>query len=609
VTLPLITLGVGVTAALLTYWTLRRRMWKPAGASSGVSGVGLLIAYNTGGALVPSVAVVALVAAVGIIWFRRGGNLAIVTRWGARARRTGGVATSFEIWRKASAFARRRKATVIRPSLGQLTAKDRRKLPPSEYALELLTTPRRQKVYASREDVALVVGGPRTGKSAWMGTEIRRAPGACLYTSTRLDGWEATHSARERLGPVRMFNPGGLGHTRHRSDVGFAPLYQCEDPLIPFERATDMIPVATGDAERWQQQARRVFAAHLHAAALGGRTLHDVSRWISDPEDSTTKREVRALLGDSPQPAYIPAVIQFQELNNNTRSSITTSIMPALQWLASPEAEESTRVNDGEPFDVDRFIRERGTVYLLGRDESFTSPLLSAFSGAVIRRARKLASEMPGGRIDPTLSMWLDEAGRASRVPLDDWSGDAGGSGIQIVAAVQSLSDIEDAWGKTGAKKIANNSGGILLFGGTKDPDDLRFWTELFGTRTEIVKTYGPNGRVTSKTPQRVPVISPAQLANLPESHAVAYLRGMSPVIGRPSKFWRTADYKADMRRQHMRNIYDTAWGASWPARARDEVLADAEQALADAPIVVDSTGTAQVPAQQRPAAIERTRS
>jgi type IV secretion system protein VirD4 len=607
---PLIALAVGVTAGAAAYWSIRRHWgWRTSGLLSVVSVLGLAVAYSTGGPAMWAGVVAVLVTGLAVVWYRRGGNRSIVDRWGARARRTGGVATTFEIWRKGSAWARRRKATVVRPSLGQLSARDRRKLPASEYALRLLVTPRRQKVYGSREDVAVVIGGPRTGKTGYIGGEIRRAPGASLITSTRLDLHEATHTAREHLGPVMMFNPGGLGRPgRHGSDVGFDPLHGCDDPITPIERATDMIPTATGEGERWAEQARRVFAAHLHAAALGGRTLHDVQRWIATPEDPSTQREVRALLGDSPQPAFIPAVMQFQTLNNNTRSSITTSIMPALQWLASPDAERATQVGDGEPFDVARFVRERGTVYLLGRNESYTSPLLAAFSGAVIRQARRLASDMPGGRIDPTLSMWLDEAGRAARVPLDDWTGDAGGSGIQIVAAVQSLADLVDAWGKTGASKIANNAGAILLFGGTKDPEDLKFWTELFGTRQEVVKTYGPGGRVTSRTTRPVPVLAPSQLANLPEAHAVAYVRGMSPVIGRPVMFWQMAEHKAAMQRQRLEAVYDVAWGASWPARAHAEVIADAEQLVADSPIVVDTAGTAEVPAP-RPSAIERTRS
>src|SRR3712207_7495966 len=45
-------------------------------------------------------------------------------------------------------------------------------------------------VWSSIEDVTLVFGGPRTGKSQWLAGRVLDAPGAVLVTSTRTDLYE-----------------------------------------------------------------------------------------------------------------------------------------------------------------------------------------------------------------------------------------------------------------------------------------------------------------------------------------------------------------------------------------------------------------------------------
>jgi len=118
-----------------------------------------------------------------------------------------------------------------------------------------------------------------------------------------------------------------------------------------------------------------------------------------------------------------------------------------LAWLTSPPAVAAT--TGGHPFDVAELLATRGTVYLLGRHAAHTAPLLGALTGYIARESRRLAAHQPGGRLDPPLTLALDEAARIAPVPLPDWTGDAGGSGISIVAAFQSRADVIDRWGAT----------------------------------------------------------------------------------------------------------------------------------------------------------------
>lgn len=484
--------------------------------------------------------------AVAVGWrTRRTGSAGLVKRWSKRMRRREGVASTVDIIRVAGGLAMRRKATTVRPSLGALTRRQRRQLPTTAVAIPLCRVGA-LRVWSSVEDVVTVFGGPRTGKSGWLAGVIIDAPGAVLTTSTRLDLWEMTAGLRQQGGrSVWVFNPGGIAQRLEPgcepvpipSTVAFDPLHGCKNPITATERGMDMIPEAAGnDGERWDAKGRRYLAVLLHAAALADLSCATVAEWIANLEGS--RREILSALRRSPDPSFTTAAQLLLGLNDKTQTSITEAIMPAFSWLASPPAVAATI--GGHQLNVAELLQQRGTVYLLGRHEAHTAPLLAALTGHIAREARRLAACQPGGRLDPPLTLTLDEAARIAPVPLPDWSGDFGGSGLCIVAAFQSRADMINRWGVAGAAVILNNSGSVVLFGGTKDAADLDVWSKLAGTRDETVPG--------SAQPRVVPVLSVAQLANLPTNRVVVFHRGMPPVIGLVRMAWTRRDVQAQLR-------------------------------------------------------------
>lgn len=512
----------------------------------GLTAGGLLWLYLAHGTFAAAGAgLLAAVTGAGWVKWRRGGTAGTVTRWGEKSRRRSGVATPWQVARVSSWWAMHRKAAAVRPHLRDAGWRERWQVPTTELGVRLCRVGG-MWLWASVEDVILAVGGPRKGKTAWLAGAVSDAPGAVLTTSTRTEIIGLTRVARERDGrAVWVFNPGGLGDLE--STITFDPLVGCQDPTIATARAADMIPEAEGaegDRDFWDGQARRIFAALLHAAALdpaGRRTMRDVQRWVAHPPSAS--RELHTLLKRSPDPdAYLEDVKQFIGLADKTQSSITNAITPALAWLMSPTAVAATR--GSTPFDVSELLRTRGTVYLLGRHEAHTGPLLAALTGYVAREARRLAALEPGGRLDPPLTLALDEAARVSPVPLPDWTGDSGGSGIQLMCAIQSLADLVARWGKTGAAKILNNASAVMLYGGTKDPADLAAWAALAGDRDEPVKTRDGSGKVTSTSVRKTPVLAAAQLASLPKFRVVVF-SDMPPAVGRVHPVWKRRGFTA----------------------------------------------------------------
>jgi len=498
-------------------------------------------------------ALAVLLAGAGAGLARRGRTAALVTRWGARTRTKSGVASTVDLLRVGSAWAMRRKALVVRPSLAELPRWRRVLLPTTEIAVPLARVGR-LRVWASIEDVILTFGSTRSGKSVWLAGRIIDAPGAILVTSTRTDLHDVTAGLRAKRGPVYRFNTAGMGGAAMASTVSFDPLTGCREPVAAAERAADLLAATAhghdGDRAFWTAQAQRVLAALMHAAALGGLSMQTVLEWVSDPAEA--QREVTSLLRRSPEPAFVEAATQFLTMardNPRTGTSITSTIMPSLNWLTSPAA--CAAATGAHPFDVAELLRTRATVYLLAEPaetDALAAPLITALTGYVAREARRVAARQPGGRLDPPLTLALDEARLISPVPLPSWTSDMGGRSITIIAAFQSRAQVIDRWGATGAATILSNAGSVMAFGGGKDHEELAHWSALAGERDEVVETRDKSGQVTSRTTRKTPVISAAQLGNLPAWRVVVYRRGMLPVIGRVSRTWKRRDVRAQAR-------------------------------------------------------------
>jgi type IV secretion system protein VirD4 len=529
------------------------------------------------------------------------GSAGTVQRMAQRSNRRHGVASRWDILTTASRFAVRRQMRVLRPSFAALPWWRRILVPTAELAAPLARVGR-LTVWSPIEDVTLRLGGPRVGKSGELACRILDAPGAVIATSTRTDLLEWTEPLRSHVGPAWIFNPSGVGNVD--STMTFDPLSGCTTPKTAFERARDLIAGADagngsdagGEREYWTAQATRVLTALMHAAALGGASMRDVHAWASQPD--THAAETQRYLRASSEPAFEADLLQFVKTNDRTRSSITTTIMPALAWLHDPTAALAAGQRAGrepivdtagvtppddspsvisEEFDVEALLDRSGTVYLLGAQDAQVAPLVTALTGHIARSARQLAGRRPGGRLDPPLTLCLDEAALICPIPLDDWTADMGGRNVTLHLATQSKPQLRKRWGADGAAAIVNNAATILVFGGTRDADDLQGYATLLGDRIERVATHDASGKVISHTTQRVPVLPAALIAQLRKGEVVIIRRGMPPALGTVPMVWKRRDVRAARRRQHRAEFWRRVTNRSAsPIRPATETAAKA---------------------------------
>ncbi len=482
--------------------------------------------------------VLTLAITVWVLTRKQTGSQGKVRDESKKLRRQDGVASKWQLFKTGSAFMLRLRAKVLRPALRLLPSWRRLLVPATELGTPLARVGV-QNVWSSVEDVTLVVGGPRKGKSGMLGCRILDASGAVIATSTRVDLIDLTAGVRRRQkGPTYVFNPCGLGGLE--STVTFDPLSGCEDFATAKRRASDMVGAGPtggdgGEREYWLTQAARALSVMMHAAKLSGSSMFDVQRWMAAPD--TYRDAVIAVLEQSTAEAAEGEARQFFETNPNTRSSITSTVSPVLEWLASPTAVAAAE--PGRTLDVERLLVERGTIYMLAEEDGLVAPLVTALTAHLAREARRIAGNMPKGRLDPPLTLVLDEAAIICPIPLDRWTADMGGRNITIHIAVQGRTQLRERWGNTGAGTIMNNAANLMIMGGAFDEDDLKAYVLLIGDRDEETDSVNHTERSRSTSLRRDPIMGASQLASMPKGEVVLVRSESPPVVGRTQMVWK----------------------------------------------------------------------
>lgn len=456
-------------------------------------------------------------------------------RSAADPRRIVGTANRHDIAPIASKRALIRRGRTLRPSLSA---------PKAGAVGYLLGRSHGQEIWASVEDSILVVGPPRSGKGLHLVINaILDAPGAVVTTSTRPDNITATSRAREKRGPVAVFDPQRLS-----SELGlpqglrWSPIRGCDDPLTAMIRANGLASttgLSSGGVESggfWEGKTRSALQALLHAAALERLSTRTLFEWSLSP--SAAADAVGILAGHRHAASgWADSLESMLSSDPRTRDSIWMAVTQALACLADPRVLEAVSPKPGEQFDPRQFLTNNGTLYLLatGAGAGASWPLVAAFVEDLTETARHLAAASPGVRLDPPLLLALDEIGNLSPLPsLPVLMAEGGGSGITTMPVLQSLSQARDKWGDHAASAIWDASIVKVILGGSSASRDLQELSVLIGERDELTDTisigdYG--SRSLQRSTRRVPIMPPERIRTLPFGTGLVLLRSAPPIV------------------------------------------------------------------------------
>ena len=448
-------------------------------------------------------------------------------------RRLAGVATARDVAQSASSKALLARGQTLRPSLARPQAHD---------LGYLLGRSRGHEVWSSIEDSTLILGPPRSGKGLHVVINaILDAPGAVITTATRPDNIAATLRARERLGPVAVFDPQRLAEGLP-SGLRWSPVRGCQNPLTAMIRATGLASatgLSSGGVESggfWEGKTRTALQALLHAAALDGRTPRELFNWTLSP---SAAGDAVAILAGHPEAAagWADSLESTIQSDPRTRDSIWMGVSLSLSCLADPRVLDAVSPDPGEDFDPRNFLTTNGTLYLLatGAGAGASWSLVAAFIEDLVETARHLAATSPGARLDPPLLLALDEIGNLSPLPsLPVLMAEGGGTGITTMPILQSLSQARDKWGDQAAGAIWDASIVKVILGGTSSARDLQDLSALIGERDEQTDTIsvGDHGsRSLQRSTRRVSVMPPETIRTLPFGTGLVLLRSAPPLV------------------------------------------------------------------------------
>lgn len=448
-------------------------------------------------------------------------------------RRLVGVATRTDVATVASKKALLARSTTLRPSLTSAQASD---------VGYLLGRSRGMEVWASVEDSILLLGPPRSGKGLHVVINaILDAPGAVVTTATRPDNIAATITAREKRGPVAVFDPQRLAEGLP-SGLRWSPVRGCEDPLTAMIRSTGLASatgLSAGGVESggfWEGKTRTALQALLHAAALDHRTPAELFAWTLSPSSAS---DAVAILASHPSAAagWGESLDSMIHADARTRDSIWMGVSLALSCLADPRVLDAVTPRPGEHFDPVKFLTGYGTLYLLatGAGAGASWSLVAAFIEDLVETARRLAAASPGARLDPPLLLALDEIGNLSPLPsLPVLMAEGGGTGITTMPVLQSLSQARDKWGDHAASAIWDASIAKIILGGISSARDLQDLSALIGERdekTDSVSIGDYGSRSLQRSTRRVPILPPEAIRTLPFGTALVLLRASAPLV------------------------------------------------------------------------------
>ncbi|GAA3844660.1 hypothetical protein KACC15558_26370 [Brevibacterium ammoniilyticum] len=478
--------------------------------------------------------VLLVLAGLGVgAWFMR--RLVQRNQEQARVHNLAGTATASEVARVASRKALLKRASTLRPSLTD------GKIQPQQVGY-LLGSANGGEVWATVEDSMLLVGPPRSGKGLNVVINaILDAPGAVLTTSTRPDNLTATMKAREKSGPVAVFDPQHLAPGLP-AGMRWSIVRGCADPLTAMIRAKGLSSASgfggVSDGGFWEGKTTAAIQTMLHAAALDGRDSKAVYQWSLSPSAAADAVQILSTHPDAAE-GWAESLEAMIQSDPRTRDSIWQGVSLAFGCLADPRVLDAVSPDPDEVFDPEQFLRNNGTLYLLatGAGAGASAALVSAFIEDLVETGRKIAARSAGSRMDPPLLLALDEIGNLAPLPaLPVLMAEGGGTGITCLPVLQSLAQAREKWGENNANALWDASIVKILLGGGSNSKDLQDLASLIGERdekTDSVTTDAYGAHSNQRSVRRVSIMPPEVLRTLPFGTGVVMLRTARPIITR----------------------------------------------------------------------------
>ncbi|MCB5182425.1 type IV secretory system conjugative DNA transfer family protein [Streptomyces antimicrobicus] len=251
---------------------------------------------------------------------------------------------------------------------------------------------------------------------------IAEADGAALVVTSSPALWAQTKDARAKLGPVLLYDP------THRCDtparMHWNPTEGCADRDTAAARALALLapvrPQARIDAAV-ADTAETLLRSWLHAAALDDRPFKQLHRWA---QGTSAQEPVRVLRTHPQAAAGTAGELESALTAHPERRDMALQLTArALSSLTSVHIRDACNPNRTDALTLASFVTEGGTLYVVGepiedpRTHPGAMPLLTALAASVVEHGRRMAARSSHGRLDPPLSLVLEDVAAVAPIP------------------------------------------------------------------------------------------------------------------------------------------------------------------------------------------------
>ncbi|MER6025348.1 type IV secretory system conjugative DNA transfer family protein [Streptomyces sp. NPDC001851] len=297
-----------------------------------------------------------------------------------------------------------------------------------------------------------ILTAPRDSRRATAARAIQDAPGPTLVVTSNPALWSETKDARAKLGPTLLYDPAHLCNTPAR--LHWSPTSGCEDKQTALNRAVALLAPVRPTAKIDQavaDTATTLLRSYLHAAALENRTIRHVHRWSQGTQLQEAVRTLRTHSKAAPGAAgELEAALTAHPERRDIAQELTGR---ALSALSTVNIREACTPNRTDALALDSFVYEGGTLYVVGesiedpRTRPGAMPLLTALVSSVVERGRRMAERSSSGRLDPPLTLVLDDIAAVAPLPqLPDLLSTGQDQGLPTLALLRSREQARSRW-------------------------------------------------------------------------------------------------------------------------------------------------------------------
>ncbi|MEU1377895.1 type VI secretion protein [Streptomyces triculaminicus] len=298
----------------------------------------------------------------------------------------------------------------------------------------------------------LVYATDRAVLSALATQAVLEAAGPVLVVTSDPALWAGTKAARAKLGPVHVFDPSHLLDTPDR--LRWNPAAGCEARDTAAARATALLapvrPLSTLDSAT-ADTAEILLRCWLHAVAVDGRPFRQVHRWA---QGTSAHEPVRILRTNPKAVGGTAGELESALTGHPERRDMALQLAAsALTALTSVHIRDACNPNRANSPALESFVAEGGTLYVVGeaiedpRTRPGAMPLLTALASSVVEHGRRMAARSSSGRLDPPLTLVLDDVAAVAPLPaLPELLTAGEAQGLPTVALMRSEEQARARW-------------------------------------------------------------------------------------------------------------------------------------------------------------------